>query len=135
MYLTVENYFQKYKISHQSEYKPEFHSNATNLISRCNTFLCQILQLSTTAIQIIQSSGWRPPSINATISSARLSSHTIGKGIDLSDRKVLLTELILEYPHLLKMHGLWMENPSDAVNHVHLDIISRSDREVNIFNA
>ena len=77
------------------------------------------------------SSGYRPSAINKTIGGAKMSTHTICKGIDLIDPDKELATLIKANLKLLEEYGLWLENPDFTKNWVHLDTKERKNR---IFN-
>ena len=77
------------------------------------------------------SSGYRPSVINKTIGGAKMSTHTICKGIDLLDPDKSLATLIKSNLKLLEEYGLWLENPDFTKNWVHLDTKERKNR---IFN-
>lgn len=66
-------------------------------------------------------SGYRPPEINETIKGARTGdAHETCRGVDLRDWNLMLSEFLLDNLELLEEIGLWMESPSSAKDHVHL---------------
>jgi hypothetical protein len=108
--------------------------NAADLLSRVN-YLFGRLNLKATV-----SSGYRPSSINKTIGGAKLSTHTVCAGIDLSDPFGKIGLLLSKRTDLLQECGLWLENPLYTIKHnqdgskvfwIHLDIKERKNR---IFN-
>lgn len=84
------------------------------------------------------SSGYRPPEVNAKVG-AKNSYHLTCLACDiLDDSAQSLAKAILEHPDLLKKHQLWLENPQFTkgkhTNWVHLDLGTRSERDVHMFN-
>jgi uncharacterized protein YcbK (DUF882 family) len=77
------------------------------------------------------SSGYRPSVINKTIGGAKMSTHTVCKGIDLLDPDKELAKLVKTNLKLLEEYGLWLENPDYTKNWLHLDTKQRQNR---IFN-
>jgi len=77
------------------------------------------------------SSGYRPSVINKTIGGAKMSTHTVCKGIDLHDPDKELAKLVKANSKLLEEYGLWLENPDYTKNWLHLDTKQRQNR---IFN-
>lgn len=105
--------------THASEYSAEIEGNAAELIAKVNMML-DILELPGVKI----TSGWRPQSVNdATPRAAKKSSHISGQGIDIQDRFRYLAKLLLRQHDVLERCGLWMEDPVDAKDHVHLQSV------------
>jgi Peptidase M15 len=82
-------------------------------------------------------SGFRTSGANVSIpNAAKRSNHLIGKAVDLSDVTGEL-DVLLSNPstdRLLKLHGLWLENPNNTRFWAHLDTKDRGLRKKNIFN-
>jgi hypothetical protein len=82
-------------------------------------------------------SGFRTSGANASIpNAAKRSNHLLGKAVDFSDVTGEL-DVLLSNPstdRLLKLHGLWLENPDNTRFWTHLDMKDRGVRKKNIFN-
>lgn len=114
----------------------EIRHAAAKLLSRVNGLLGVLEQSRgyTFDDEIKLSSGWRPPSVNALIPNAsKKSGHCLGIALDI--RGHIIYELITANPKLLHEFDLWMEDKTDATTWTHLDIRSRTEREVRIFHA
>ena len=127
--ITLEAYFMGRRQTNFSEYKPEYADNATDLLSRVNPFLQEL-----DIVSVKVSSGWRPASINESLSnSAKQSYHMIGKAVDISDADGKLDALVQARPDLLKKYGLWLESPASTPGWCHLDCGSRLERTSRTF--
>jgi uncharacterized protein YcbK (DUF882 family) len=123
-------YFMGRDKSHSQDLTEEVKANADNLLNRVNALLADLNWPSPAYV----SSGWRPPSINASVAnSAKRSHHMSGRAMDIKDPDGRLAKAILERPELLEKHGLWMEDPSFTKGWVHLDTGTRSARKVRVF--
>jgi hypothetical protein len=100
-------------------------TNMANLLSRVNHLI------ATLKIEARVTSGYRPTALNKTIGGAKMSTHTVCAGIDLSDRDGSLGRLLRANSRLLEEYGLWLENPDFTKGWVHLDTKTRKNR---IFN-
>lgn len=117
--------------THAKEYTKEISDNIDKLLEPLN----KIRELY--GKPMIVSSGWRPPSINATVKGAATkSNHTIGLACDFSDPDGSLDAFCkeLDAKGKLKEMGLWLESPDHTKGWCHLDIKNRGDRKSNIFN-
>lgn len=107
--------------------------NAADLLARVN-YLFGRLNLHAKV-----SSGYRPCAINKTIGGAKLSTHTVCKGIDFVDVYGKIAILLLKRLDLLEECGLWIENPQyttkeidgKMVYWIHLDSKERKNRVFN----
>lgn len=117
----------KYKL----EFNDKIKDNALILINKVNSLLTD---LGIKEVKI--SSGWRPPSLNATVKGAApKSAHTIGMAVDIHDKDFNLYNQIAQRPDLLKKYDLWLEDKEKTLTWVHLDFKSRQDRPSRIFKA
>lgn len=140
MYITYESYVTasgKYPERLKSkELTDDVKDNITRLLDAVNSFIVELQLLSSIDV----SSGFRPSEVNAaTKGAAKKSYHTLGLAVDISDdKKQSIANLCKMHPHLLKKHGLWLENPANTIgkntNWCHLDLGNRSDRPSRIFN-
>jgi hypothetical protein len=116
------------------ELTPELIKNAETLLDTVNKFLSELGVKNKDV-----TSGFRPSAANAaTAGAAKKSAHTICLAIDLMDDKdQTLAKLIESRPDLLKKYGLWLEDKDFTkgknTNWVHLDLIQRPPRPVQIF--
>lgn len=134
--ITLEQYFMGRDKSHKDELTPEIINKAKTLLDKVNRLLLIIVWDEEVEI----TSGWRPESLNAKVKGAsKKSAHTLGMAIDIKDdKKQSLAKRIRENIDMLKILGLWLENPDftkgQNTNWVHLDFKVRSERPENIFN-
>jgi uncharacterized protein YcbK (DUF882 family) len=99
--------------------------NMAELLSRVNYLFGKL------DLHAIVSSGYRPASINKKIGGAKMSTHTVCAGIDLSDPDGRLANAMKNNQQLLKELGLCLENPEHTKGWIHLDIKKRTST---IFN-
>lgn len=144
MAITLEAYFEDSKtgedrrVKYAKDYTNEILENAKTLLEKVNAFLQDLGVMSARV-----SSGWRPPSVNASVpGSAKRSLHMTGKAIDIVDTSGELDKLIMEkeqdllargQPSLLKKYDLWLEHPDHTRTWCHLDIGNRTDRPLRVF--
>jgi hypothetical protein len=132
--ISLSQYLMGREVQYKDEYNQLVMDNAKELLIKVNNLLND---LGVTSAPV--SSGWRPPSLNATIkNAAKRSLHMSGKAVDiLDDKDQTLAKLILSKPELLKKYDLWIEDETKTVgkntNWVHLDIGVRQDRLVRKF--
>ena len=71
------------------------------------------------------SSGWRPPSINAsTPGAAKRSNHMLGLACDFKDTDGSLDKWCMDNLKLLEQFGLYLEHPDSTPGWCHLQCIS-----------
>lgn len=143
--ISIEAYFQDSKtgddrrVKYSKDYTNEILENAKDLLKKVNSFLEELGVMSARV-----SSGWRPPSVNASIpGSAKRSLHMDGKAIDIVDTSGDLDRMIIKkeqeladrgQPSLLRKYGLWLEDPEATKTWCHLDCSSkRTDRPLRVF--
>jgi hypothetical protein len=69
-------------------------------------------------------SGWRPPSVNASIPGAAVrSKHMTGQAADIYDPEGELDEWLLAHEQILKDLGLWMEHPAATKGWAHVQTV------------
>jgi hypothetical protein len=84
-------------------------------------------------VPVVVSSGWRPRGLNAKIKGAAKNSyHIYGKAVDIADNGEL-DRAIQANPALLEKWGLWLEHPDNTPGWTHLDVGTRTDRDIRIF--
>jgi len=104
----------------------EMATNMADLLSRVNYLFGRL------NLRAAVSSGYRPAEMNNRIkNSAKSSTHTVCKGIDLLDPYGKIGLLLLARQDLLKECGLWIENPVYTKSWVHLDTKERINRVFN----
>jgi hypothetical protein len=112
-----------------SELTDEVMANAQRLLDAVNPFLDE---LGITPPPV--SSGFRPSTVNAALpNSAKRSLHMTGLAIDLRDKNNELDRIVVANSALLTKYGLWLESPASTPGWTHLDLGTRSDRPVRIF--
>lgn len=126
--LTLKSYLKGRDLTHSSECSDTIIKNAEALILKVNALLDEIK-----ITRVYVNSGWRPAAINEQIGGSKHSYHLLGKAVDLADPLRVITDAILDKPELLRIHGLWMEDPKHAKTWVHLDDGDRPDRPIRIF--
>ncbi len=122
--ITLKDYFMGRDIKYPLEMSPTIRDNAAVLIDLVNRLLERMccppgIHPSTARV----SSGWRPPSVNATTPRAAPNSkHMTGQAIDLYDPDEKLDNFLvsMEGSTILKELGLWMEHPSATKGWTHL---------------
>lgn len=73
---------------------------------------------------LVLTSGYRPAPINAGIQEAKPhSTHITCQGVDLRDGDGAFSRWLISNVDLLEELGFWMEAPSSAKNHVHLQTV------------
>lgn len=96
--------------------------NAADLLARVN-WLFGTLEIHTKV-----TSGYRPSALNKKIGGAKMSTHTVCAGIDVSDPDGMLAAKLLDHLDLLEEAGLWMEHPDYTPKWIHLDTRPRKNR-------
>ncbi len=131
--ITLTEYWQDRQETYSDEWTFEVKQNAAELLSRVNKLLKE-LKISSARV----TSGWRPREINQRIGGAPRSYHITGQAVDLRDNDAQdFSKIIISNKHLLHRHQLWMENPSFTrgnTNWVHLDIGTRPEKDLRVFN-
>ena len=135
IYLTLEDWITssgKYpERASSKELTDEVKANATKLVNTINSFLKELDWKDPISI----SSGFRPNSINSKIkNAAKKSLHLTGLALDIVDPSSKLKEAIKSKSELLATFGLWMEAPDSTPTWCHLDLGTRTDRPIRIFN-
>jgi len=129
--ITIDDYLMGRSEKYKSEYSEEIKQNALILINKVNQLLKDL-----GIDKVTVSSGWRPPSLNATIKGAAAkSAHTVGMAVDLHDKDYELYNKIAARPDLLKKYDLWLEDKEKTKSWCHLDFKTRADRPSRIFKA
>jgi hypothetical protein len=117
--ITLENYLMGRDVKYPKEFTPEIKASAEVLLIHVNDLLSTLNFQKTTRV----TSGWRPYSVNkAQPKAAKNSLHVKALAIDLHESsgeliKLLMTEGILEE------FNLYMEDPKDAKDHIHLQVV------------
>jgi hypothetical protein len=134
--ITVDDYFMGRRDTHSLAMSPSIERNATRTVNTVNALLAlsglHVPLHPTTRTPV--SSGWRPPTVNAsTPNAATNSKHMTGEAVDLYDPDGDLDEWLLtdDGQAALKRVGLWMEHPASTRGWSHLQIVPpRSGRRV-----
>jgi hypothetical protein len=133
--LTLDQYFNKQKVTYASDLTPEIERNAYILIARVNSLLEEYYQERPDAKRIYGiTSGWRPASYNARVPNASKTSwHIKGKAVDLDDDGPF-DRWCMEHPEVLAKYGLWQEHPGWTDGWCHLQTEPpRSSWETRVF--
>ena len=116
--ITIKDYFMGRDISHKEEITDQIRINATKLLEKINPLLESYGKVR------VLTSGWRPPSVNATIpGAAAKSKHMTGDAVDIADADGSLKRWCLENLDKLSDLGLYMEHPSATPTWCHLQQI------------
>lgn len=76
-------------------------------------------------LALLVTSGYRPPSINATVpGAAKHSNHTLCLACDFRDHDGSRGKWCLNNLHVLEEIGLWLENPLSTPGWIHLQAIA-----------
>ena len=134
--VTLYHYFKRRDEKYRSEFNAGILANAEELLRRVNLLLSDLSQLDSRLLDrpFLVSSGWRPASLNKSVTGAAPRSHHIsGKAIDFVDTDNSIDAIISTHYQLLPVHGLWLEHPDHTPGWCHLDMGLRSAREKQIF--
>lgn len=128
--ITLEHYLMGREHTHKEEYSEKIGLSAEALLIRVNGLLASLRLPEAEHPKL--TSGWRPPTLNATIKGAvKRSHHTTGHAIDLHDPHGRLGRFLAENEPLLAVFGLYLESPSATPTWVHLqDIPPKSGKRV-----
>ena len=86
--ITLKDYLMGRDTTHKSELTEQIKENANKLLNKVNLLLAELGYKSCKV-----SSGWRPPSLNKTITNAaKASAHQTGEAIDLLEKYDLYRE-------------------------------------------
>lgn len=100
----------------------EVRANAAETVKRVNKILAHAEKDGIICTQV--SSGWRPRSVNSSVSNAaKTSNHITGKAVDLADPDRKLAQWIINNKHTLSLCFLWAEDPRWTKNWLHLQIV------------
>lgn len=136
--VTLKDYWQERQFVYSNEWTFEVRNNATDLLQRVNNLLQELSKLAPFVSTSKVASGWRPREVNKKVGGAPRSYHITGQAIDLKDNDSQeLGNLIIRNNHLLHRYQLWLENPSYTrgnTNWIHLDIGTRPDNDLRMFN-
>lgn len=112
--------------THASEYSQEISDNLDRLLIALNKFR-ELYRKPMTV-----SSGWRPPSLNATVAgAAKKSNHMLGLACDFRDLDGGLDEFCVNNQDILEACGLYLEAPEKTPNWCHLQVVApKSGRRI-----
>ena len=114
-----------------SECTQEYKDSAVILLNKVNQLLSDL-----GVVSVVVTSGWRPKAVNdSTVGAATHSYHEVGMAVDIGDPYHILYNKILVHPDLLKKYGLWMEHQDNTPTWCHIDMGSRTDRDLQVFRA
>ena len=106
-------------ISHPTEYTQEISDNIDKLLIPINAFR------EAYGKPLIVSSGWRPPSLNATVkNAAKRSNHQLGLAVDFLDKDGEIDKFCMENLSLLEELGLYLEHPDSTNGWCHLQCVA-----------
>ena len=130
--ITMSDYWMGRDKSHADELTKDIIYAAENTVKRANLLLAEFRLARLDDEQRHVTSGWRPPSVNATIpNAARRSHHMTGRAIDIADPDGDMDEWCLDNLDVLERCGLWLEHPSATKGWVHVQTVPpRSGRRV-----
>lgn len=93
--ITTDDYFMGRRERYASEFNDAIAAAAVVTVARANALLDAFFAAKPNAIRRHVNSGWRPPSLNATVPGAsQRSLHMTGEAIDLSDDDSMLDDWI-----------------------------------------
>ena len=105
-------------VSHADEYSQEISDNLDKLLIPLNKFR------EAYGHPITVSSGWRPPSLNATVKGAApKSNHQKGLAVDMKDPDGAIDKFCMEKLSLLEELGLYLEHPESTPGWCHLQCV------------
>lgn len=126
--ISLTDYFMGRRESHPTEMTPEIQANAVRTVDLVNRFLAIARSHGVTfelhpRTKSIVSSGWRPPTLNATVPGAAFRSlHMSAQAIDIFDPDGDLDEFCMSPSGMkaLEEIGLWLEHPAATKGWCHL---------------
>lgn len=129
--ITPEMYLSDRRQRYASEWRPEYGENMMRLLEAVNGLIRQIKQYKPDFIWRV-TSGWRPPSLNASVAGAApRSRHMICEAVDLADPDCELGEWLMLNQDALASRRLAMEDLRWTRGWVHLQTPPpRSDKTV-----
>lgn len=118
-YITLFDYWMGRDSKYAGECTPAIIGNATRLMAKVNKLLASASTDGITRKEV--ASGWRPSCVNdVTSNAAKLSTHIIGRGIDIRDADRAFAQWCLNNLAILAECGLYMEDPRWTPTWVHL---------------
>lgn len=101
-----------------TEYTEEISNNLDKLLIPLNKFRALYGKIMSV------SSGWRPPTLNATVTgAAKKSNHTLGLACDFKDPDGAIDAFCLANLDKLAEIGLWLESPDSTIGWCHLQCV------------
>lgn len=137
--ITIADYFMGRREQYPLALSPDIERNAGITVELANRLLAQASTYGVTldrhpVNKSLVSSGWRPPTLNAsTPNAAPNSKHMTGQAVDIFDPDGDLDDWLMtgEGQAALTALGLWMEHPSATKSWAHLQTVPpRSGRRV-----
>lgn len=106
-------------VEYPKDYTKEISDNVDKLLIALNKFRAIYGKPMTVT------SGWRPPSVNASIANAaKRSNHMLGLACDFADADGSLDKYCMENLNVLKDLGLYLEHPDATKGWCHLQVVS-----------
>lgn len=130
MPITLDEYYMGRDKKFASDLTDDLKKNAIDLLERVNQLLEHHAGFKDS--ELIVSSGWRPPAVNAVTGGAsRRSKHMTCQAIDLSDRNRRISKWCLDNLSRLEEEGLYLEDPAHTPTWCHLQSVPpKSKRRV-----
>ena len=126
--ITLDEYLMGRQVSHGLECSPDILRNSSLMVQLANRALVNArfdgVVLQPRGDGTMTNSGWRPPSLNArTPGASRTSLHMTGQAIDINDPDGTLDAwCVKSCTTVLKVLGLWLEDPAATPGWCHLQI-------------
>lgn len=122
--MTLDDYFMGRDTKYAADLTDQLRANAIITVARVNNLLAAVggvIDIS----GLYVTSGWRPPSVNAsTPGAARTSRHMTCEAVDLSDPFGTLGEFLFDNQQLLELFDLYLESPTATKGWTHLQTIA-----------
>lgn len=135
--ITLDHYYIGRDVGYDEDLTDEIRANAVVTLERVNRLLERAQADGVTLDHSprtgsLVSSGWRPPSVNASIKGAAVrSKHMTGQACDVYDPDGDLDAWCLDNQDVLVECELWLEHPSATKGWCHLQTVGpRSGRRV-----
>lgn len=133
--LRLEDYWMGRQETHPDDLSPEIVRNATHLLRRANNLIVLMHDIQVETHPVTRtpiSSGWRPPSVNASVpGAAPRSKHMTGDAVDVYDPEGEIDAWCMDHLDFLAEAGLWLEHPSATKGWCHLQQVPpKSGRRV-----
>jgi hypothetical protein len=128
--ISLKDYWMGRDIDYACELGDDIRDAATETVRRVNLLLARYAD-DTNIVLTRVTSGWRPPSVNASAGGVAKSRHMTGHAVDIADVSGKFKEWLARNPQPLADCNLYMEHPGATPTWCHLQSLPpRSGKRV-----